>query len=148
MGKEIYEFDYDIAAGRVLPTRVATCSIRGSMAWPDLAFTEDNLKTLESFYIVHYAHALKGFQKLHHVPMLDMAKRFFDGFEHRTRAMAWCLSMHRDEFESFSPDIPSHYGFDKKRSFMLWALRQQERRLKELKKLFFIRVAVEEKENS
>ncbi len=147
VGKEIYEFDYDIAARRVLPTRVATCSIRGSMAWPDLAFTEENLKTLESFYIVHYAHALKGFQKEHQVPMLDLAKRFFDGFEHRTRAMAWCLSMHRDEFESFSPDIPSRYGFDKKRSFMLWALCQQERRLKELKQLFFVRVAVEEKEN-
>lgn len=148
VGKEIYEFDYDIAAGRVLPTRVATCSIRGSMAWPDLAFTEENLKKLESFYIVHYAHALKGFQKQHQVSMLELAERFFDGFEHRTRAMAWCLSMHRDEFESFSPEIPSRYGFDKKRSFMLWALCQQERRLKDLKQLFFTRVAVEEKENA
>lgn len=147
VGKEIYEFEHDIAAGRVLPKRVATCSIRGSMAWPDLSFTEENLSRLASFYIAHYAHALKSFQKQHQVPMAQLAERFFDGFEHRTRAMAWCLSVHRDEFETFSPDIPSRYGFDKKRSFLLWSLMRQERRLVILKQLFFARVAVEEKEN-
>lgn len=148
VGKEIYEFEHDIAAGRVLPKRVAICSIRGSMAWPDLSFTEENLSRLASFYITHYAHALKSFQKQHQVPMAQLAERFFDGFEHRTRAMAWCLSVHRDEFETFSPDIPSRYGFNKKRSFLLWSLMRQERRLKILKQLFFARVAVEEKGNS
>ncbi len=148
VGKEIYEFGYDIAAGRILPKQVATCSIRGSMAWPDLSFTEENLQRLASFYIAHFAHALKNFQKKHAVPMAELAQRFFDGFEHRTRAMAWCLSMHRDEFEAFRPDIPSHYGFDRKRGFLLWALARQERRLPKLKELFFARVDVEEKENT
>ncbi|HBO99498.1 MAG TPA: hypothetical protein DD637_06655 [Verrucomicrobia bacterium] len=148
VGKEIYAFEYDIAAGRILPKSVATCSIRGSMAWPDLSFTEENLKRLAAFYMASYAHALKAFQKKHQVPMPELAERFFGGFEHRTHAMAWSLSVHRDEFESFNPDIPSRYRFDKKRSFLLWSLMRQERRLETLKQLFFARVAAEEKENA
>ena len=49
VGKEIYEFGYEIARERVIPQRVSTCSVRGSFGWPNLAHDEANLAALGNF---------------------------------------------------------------------------------------------------
>ena len=148
VGKEIYEFEYDIMLGRIVPKKVSICSIRGSLGWPSLNYDDENLSRLFNFYLAHFAHALKDYQRRHKVSMNEVAERFMDGFEYRTRAMVWQLSVMRDRFEAFKPDLPSAYGFDKKWHFAMWALDRQERRLSILRKMFFQKVEIVENESS
>ena len=144
VGKEIYEFEYDIIRQRVVPKSVATCSVRGSFGWPDLSFTDDNLSAVASFYLAHYAHALKAYQKRHAVTMREVAERFMDGFEYRTHALSWQLSVMRDEFEGFHPCVPGVYDFDRKWAFVMWSLERQERRMSILRRIFMEKVAIVE----
>ena len=144
VGKEIYEFEYDLLREMVVPKKVATCSIRGSLGWPDLDYTDLNLSAIAGFYFTHFAHALKGFQRQHTVPMADLAERFMSGFEFRTHALAWQLSVMRDKFEDFRPQVHPRYGFDRKWRFAMWALERQERRLPVLRRMFFEKVRVVE----
>ena len=147
VGKEIYEFEYDLLRELVVPKRVTTCSIRGSFGWPELDQTDLNLQAIAGFYLTHFAHALKIYQKQHTVPMAELAGRFMSGFEFRTHAMAWQLSVMRDQFEDFRPPILPCYGFDKKWKFVMWSLERQERRLPLLKKMFLKKVEVIENED-
>ena len=144
VGKEIYEFEYDIIRQRVVPKSVATCSIRGSFGWPDLSHSEENLNALANFYLGHFAHALKIYQKRHAVTMAEVAERFMGGFEYRTHALFWQLSVMRDRFESFRPGLPRVYDFDRKWAFLMWSLERQERRISALRRLFFEKVALVE----
>lgn len=145
VGKEIYEFEYDLIREAVVPKRVTTCSIRGSFGWPDIEHTDENLKAIAGFYFTHFAHALKAFQRRHEsVPLADVAERFMSGFEFRTHAMAWELSVMRSEFESFHPRVKPVYGFDKKWKFVMWSLERQERRLPILENLFYRKLEVVE----
>ena len=148
IGKEIYEFEYDIMLARIVPKKVSLCSIRGSLGWPSLEYDDENLSNLFNFYLAHYAHALKDYQRRHKVSMNEVAERFMDGFEYRTRAMVWQLSVMRDKFEAFKPDLPAVYGFDRKWHFAMWALERQERRLSILRKMFFQKVEIVENESN
>ena len=147
VGKEIYEFEYDILRERVVPKKVSTCSVRGSFGWPSLDYTDENLERIGGFYLGHYAHALKAYQRQHpDVPMADLAERFMGGFEFRTHAMEWQLSVMRDQFEAFDPDVPPRYDFTNKWRFAMWSLERQDRRLPILRKRFFEKVQVVENE--
>ena len=148
IGKEIYEFEYDIMAARIVPKKVATCSVRGSFGWPDLAYTDENLQKMAQFYLAYYAHALKAYQRHHKVTMQEVAEWFMDGFEYRTHAMAWQLSVLRDKFEDFCPKLPTCYAFNRKWRFVLWSLERQERRLPIIRKIFFKKVEIEEHEDT
>ena len=144
VGKEIYEFEYDIVHERVVPKRVSTCSIRGSFGWPSLDYTDANLEAIGEFYFGHYAAALKAYQARHpSVSLADLAARFMDGFEFRTHAMAWQLSVMRDRFEAFDPDVPSRFDFARKWKFAMWALERQGRRLPILRRRFVDKVSGE-----
>ena len=147
VGKEIYEFEYDIVQQRVVPKTVSTCSIRGSFGWPDIGHTEENLQRIAAFYLTYFAHALKEYQRCHKVTMAEVAERFMSGFEFRTHAMEWQLSVMRDKFESFRPALPSSYDFDRKWRFVMWSLERQERRLPVLRKMFFQKVEIVENES-
>ncbi len=142
VGKEIYEFEYDILREAVVPKKVTTCSIRGSFGWPDWEFSDLNLQAIAGFYLTHYAHALKEYCAKHSVPMVDLAERFWTGFEFRTHAMAWQLSVMRDDFENFHPPVLSQYHFDAKWKFVTWSLERQERRLPLLYRMFMKKVRV------
>ncbi|MCR5839862.1 MAG: hypothetical protein K6G94_09560, partial [Kiritimatiellae bacterium] len=144
VGKEIYEFEYDIIRQRVVPKSVATCSIRGSFGWPDISFTEENLHNLAAFYFSYFAHALKIYQKKHNVTMQEVAERFMDGFEYRTHALSWQLSVMRDRFENFHPGLPRVYDFERKWAFLMWSLERQERRIASLRRIFMDKVALVE----
>lgn len=148
VGKEIYEFEYDIIAGRVVPKKVATCSVRGSFGWPCTDHTDENLTRVMSFYFAHYAHALKEYQKRHNATMAEVAERFMAGFEFRTHAMEWQLSVMRDKLEDFRPGLSREYSFDRKWRFVMWSLERQERRLPILRKMFFRRVELVEQEDA
>ena len=100
---------------------------------------------MANFYLSHFAHALKIYQRKHNVTMKEVAERFMDGFEFRTHSLSWQLSVMRDKFESFQPDLPSSYNFAKKWRFVMWSLDRQERRLEILKRMFYKKVEIEEK---
>lgn len=144
VGKEIYEFEYDIIASRIVPKKVATCSVRGSFGWPCTDHTDENLTRVMSFYFAHFAHALKEYQKRHNASMAEVAERFMAGFEFRTHAMEWQLSVMRDKLEDFRPGLSKEFGFDRKWRFIMWSLERQERRLPMLRRMFFRRVELEE----
>ncbi len=146
-GKEIYEFEYDIVNERVVPKSVSTCSVRGSFGWPDLSYTDENLAAINNFYLTCYAHALKTYQRQHNVTMAELAERFMDGFEYRTHAMEWQISVLRDKFEDFKPGLPPGYRFDRKWRFVMWSLERQERRLHVLRRMFFRKVELIENED-
>ena len=148
VGKEIYEFEYDMVRQRVVPKSVATCSVRGSFGWPSLAYDDENLRKIANFYLGHYAHALKIYQRRHRVTMDEVAERFMEGFEFRTHAMAWQLSVMRDKFESYDPAVPAAFGFGRKWRFVMWSLERQERRLSLLRGLFFEKVELVKKEDA
>ena len=99
---------------------------------------------MATFYITHFAHALKLFQKRHAVSMVEMADKFMEGFEYRTKAMEWQLSVMRDRFEDFDPRLPEHYKFARKWRFVMWSLERQMRRLPVLRKMFYKRVEIEQ----
>ena len=147
VGKEIYEFEYDIVNERVVPKKVSTCSVRGSFGWPDLSYTDENLAAINNYYLSCYAHVLKEYQRRHNVTMVEVAERFMDGFEYRTHAMEWQISVLRDKFEDFRPGLPAVYQFDRKWRFVMWSLERQERRLHVLRRMFFRKVELIENED-
>ena len=142
VGKEIYDFEYDIVHQRVVPKSVSTCSVRGSFGWPSLAYDDENLAAIANFYLGFYAHTLKAYQRSHNATMAELAERFFGGFEFRTHAMAWQLSVMRDRFEDFAPHLPASFNFTRKWRFLLWSLERQERRLASLRRTFFQKVSL------
>ena len=147
IGKEIYEFEYDLVREMVVPKRVTTCSVRGSFGWPDLAYTDAHLDAIANFYLGYFAHSVKAYAMRHPcATMAEVAERFMSGFEFRIRALEWQFSVLRDRFEAFRPDVPARFGFDAKWRFALWALERHERRLPRLRRLFFEKVKVIEDE--
>ena len=137
IGKEIYQFSYDIKAGRQLPKDVSYCSVRGSLGWPDRTRTDRNLDTIASFYLAFYALALVDFAEKHSVcPREELGERFFAGFEFRLRAMEWAFTVRRDSFEDFDPKLDTRYGFLDKWHFALWALERHVRRIETLRARF------------
>jgi hypothetical protein len=138
VGKEVFEFGYDIAAKREMPMGVKLCSVRGCFGWPDTSYAETNLDTLFDFYLGCYAQVLHRYWSRHReaVPLEKLTERFFDGFEFKTREMHWNYSVRREQFDAFDPHLPRHYAFSKKWRFALWSLERQLRRLDSLRGLF------------
>jgi hypothetical protein len=141
-GKEVFEFGYDIASKREMPLRVMLCSMRGSLGWTDVSYTEENLGRLFGFYFTRYADVLYRFWQKHRkaVTLDELANRFFDGFELKTREMNWNYSVRREQFDDFTPRLHTNYGFRKKWLFALWSFERQVRRLPQLRLLFIDKV--------
>ncbi|MEI7901023.1 MAG: hypothetical protein WCK89_12290 [bacterium] len=141
-GKEVFECAYDIKSKREMPMRVMLCSIRGAFGWPDTSYTEENLNTLFDFYLTSYAKVLHRYW-LHHkeaVKLDELADRFFDGLEFKTREMHWNYSVRREQFDAFDPQLRQQYAFTRKWRFALWSLERQLRRLEALRVLFHAKV--------
>ncbi len=134
VGKEIYEFGYDLKAMRLMPQKVSFCSLRGTLGWPDLSRSEENLSAMFDFYLSAYAMALHGLRRKHPaVTLREAGDRFFDGFEYRSRAMEWRFASSREQFENFDPRLRPAFGFKRRWAFALWALERQVRRLSSLR---------------
>ena len=143
VGKEVFEFGYDISLKREMPTRVSICSVRGSLGWPDLSYTNENLNKLFTFYLNRYAEVLFAFWSDHAqaVSLTDLAVSFFDGFEQKTREMHWNYTVRREQFDAFDPELPAEYSFVKKWRFALWALDQQAIRIDRLRERFLATIS-------
>jgi hypothetical protein len=138
VGKEIFEFGYDIKSKREMPMRVMLCSIRGALGWPDISYTEENLNALFDFYLGHYSKVVFQYWLTHKdaCELEALADRFFDGFEFKTREMHWNYSVRREQFDAFDPHLRQQYAFTKKWHFALWSLERQLRRIEPLRVLF------------
>ncbi len=150
-GKEIFEFVYDPFKRRPMPTHVRVCSIRGTMGWPNLEHSEENLRETYRFYFKAYATALGDYWRAHAeaCTLNDCAAAFFDGFERKTEAMHWAYCQNRADFNSFDPGLRVAYNFRNKLNFALWALERTAGDLAGLRERFmdavrdvFIKVTV------
>ena len=142
VGKEIYRFDLDLKLGRPMPSSVSCCSARASLGWPDLARTDDNLWAINDFYFAVYARVLGEYAARHPVvPLAELADSFFDGYEHRSRAIAWRVTVMRDEFAQFAPNVPRRYRFAEKWDFAIWALGRRVLGLPRIRRRFDARIA-------
>lgn len=142
VGKEIFEFAYNVQEKKVLPTKVKVCSIRGVMGWPDFSQTEKNERRMNRFYIGEFAGVCGAFWKKHAdcVSCDEVADVFFDGFENKTHEMFWRYQMKSEDFDSFEPNLKSVFNFRKRWAFVLWALERQNNNLSALRRLFMEKV--------
>lgn len=124
IGKEIFAFVYDPFMHRPMPEGVQSCSIRGTMGWPNLAQDAANLYEAHRFYLRAYALALGDYWHSHAetCTLNDCASAFFDGFERRVEAMYWTYRQNKASFDSFNPRLHPRYTFRAKLDFALWAL--------------------------
>ena len=138
LGKEIFEFVYDPFLHRPMPARVSICSIRGTMGWPDLAHTGENLREAHRFYLRAFAQALGTYWQSHaqSCTLNECASAFFDGFSRKTEAMHWAYRQHQADFDAFEPNLRESYRFREKFRFTLWALEEASRRLEPLREHF------------
>ncbi len=137
IGKEIVEFGYDARFGKEMPLKVRLCSVRGTMGWPDLSRTTENLDRCFAFYLKRYAEVVRGYVSLHDSmdPWL-IADAFWEGFSSRTRQFLWNYRNRREWFDSYSPRLFGDYRFGEKWAFALWALERQAELLPELSTRF------------
>ncbi len=137
-GKEIIEFGYDVQRMREMPLRVRLCSVRGTLGWPRLEWTEKNLEHCFAVYMMAFARGMLGFWKEHEstVSSADLCDRFMDGFAASTRELHWNYTCRREQFDLFNPDVRSVFKFKTKWHFALWSLDQQYRRLPDLRQRF------------
>lgn len=139
-GKEIVEFGFDIRYGKEMPLKIRLCSVRGTLGWPDLSQTEENLSRCFDFYLGVYAGVAAGYARRH--PVLDawdVADAFWEGFAARTRVLHWNYMGRREQFDSFSPRLFGDYRFAEKWSFALWALVRQREALEDLGEIFRVK---------
>ncbi|MEG1480365.1 MAG: hypothetical protein RSD41_05115 [Kiritimatiellia bacterium] len=137
-GKEIFESTYDPFKHRPMPSSVHVCSIRGSMGWPTLAQTQDNLDESYNFYMHAYAVVLGNYWKTHAeaCTLNEAASAFFDGIEKKTEAMHWTYQKNRRSFDSFDPGLRPVFAFRAKLDFSLWALEATAHDLPKLRERF------------
>lgn len=139
IGKEIYRFAWNVDMGRVMPRSVYTCSLRGSCGWPDITCSEANFRKAAKFYIGEYAHAFaKWLEECKAVPSerLSLLAKFAEGFESRTKALAWRYTRQREELIKFSPPIPESFCFLEKGLFIMKSLLWQAAHLDEIRDEF------------
>lgn len=150
-GKEIFEFVYDPFKRRPMPAHVRVCSIRGTMGWPNLERSEDNLRETYRFYLRAYAATLGDYWRAHAeaCTLNECAAAFFDGFARKTEAMHWAYGQRRADFDTFNPGLRPIYAFRPKLDFALWALERTAEDLPRLRERFmdavrdaFVKVSV------
>ncbi len=137
-GKEIFEFVYDPFKRRLMPTRVQTCSIRGTMGWPNFEKIEDNLNEAHRFYLNAFAKELASYWRKHAdaCTLNECANAFFDGFMRKIEAMHWTYQQNKSSFDTFDPGLRPGYYFREKLDFALWSLVEAEKRLLKLREDF------------
>ncbi|MBR1609738.1 MAG: hypothetical protein IJ678_09015 [Kiritimatiellae bacterium] len=147
IGKEIVEFGYDARFGKEMPLRVRLCSVRGTMGWPDLSRTPENLGRCFDFYLRRYAEVVAGYASRHEsADPWALADAFWEGFASRTRQFLWNYRNRREWFDGYNPRLFGDYKFAEKWSFVLWALERQAEMLPALSEKFtdFFRAMREE----
>lgn len=127
MGKEIIEFDHDIAFGCEMPCAMRLCSVRGALGWPCIDKTRENLDVCFSVYTESFAKAVVRFwRKIGQQVALDVVMNdFCAGFASAMREIYWNYYNRRELFNSFDPCLRSSFKFRQKWQFVLWSLSKQ-----------------------
>lgn len=137
-GKEIVEFGYDVRYGKEMPLHVRLCSVRGTMGWADLSYTEENLANIFDLYMGFFSQMVFDYTEQHTViSPWDIADAFLDGFTAKTREISWNYRNRREHFDNYEPRVFGDYRFVEKWKFALWALEEQRKRLDALAELFY-----------
>ena len=136
-GKEIIEFGTDPSDGKAMPMRYRLCSVRGTMGWPDMRCTPENLAAIFKRYIATYAGVVAKYVHAHpSVPHEQIVDAFVEGFKSRTREIYWNYRAHREQFEQYGQKHCGQFQFRERWAFVLWALNEQYQRLDELEAAF------------
>jgi hypothetical protein len=127
-GKEIIEFGYDVKQRCEMPIRVRLCSVRGTLGWPDIEHTQQNLDRCYDVFMRAFARSLKALWREHAdmVAIKEMRDHFLQGFMATTRELYWNYTSRREPFYAFNPDVREMFKFQKKWRFALWALEKQQ----------------------
>jgi hypothetical protein len=157
VGKEIFEFTFDLEWDREMPLRVEMCSVRGALGWPVFTQTEENFGKVLEFYLSRYAQVLVEFWRKHcdavelkaskngagadleaqkRDKFGDLVEDFIAGFSVKTQEMSWKYKMRDKQFDAFDPKLPANFDFKEKWAFALWALVKQEKCLDEIGEMF------------
>ena len=135
-GKEIIEFGYDVRWGKEMPRRVRLCSIRGTLGWPDLSRTDENMARIFDFYLSRYAQVVHEYAQTHTVlEGYETLDAFWEGFSARIRELAWNYVTRRELFDGFQPRIFGDFRFCEKWNFALWSLEEARNRLDEMNRI-------------
>lgn len=137
VGKEIVEFGYDVRFGKEMPLRIRLCSVRGTMGWPCLDKTDENLGRCFDAFLSRHAQVAFEYSRRHpSMDAEDVADSFWVGFSACTRQLYWNYRNRRELFDRYDPHLYGDYRFPEKWSFVLWALERQDERLGALAELF------------
>ncbi|MBQ6923185.1 MAG: hypothetical protein IJQ73_00955 [Kiritimatiellae bacterium] len=130
-GKEIVEFGYDLNFRCEMPVDVRLCSIRGTLGWPCIDKTPENMEVCIDSYAEAFAAAVVRIWHEHSraVTLDQVVKHFNEGFSSCTREIYWNYASQRELFNQFDPGLRAIFKFVPKWSFILWALRQQYEQL-------------------
>ncbi len=126
-GKEIIEFDHDLAWGCEMPCGMRLSSIRGSLGWPCFDRTKENLDKCFATYTEAFARTAVDFwQKNGAVVSLDaLMEDFCAGFTAATHEIFWNYYNRRELFSQFDPALKPTFHFRQKWLFVLWSLERQ-----------------------
>ncbi len=126
-GKEIVEFKHDVAWGCDMPSTIRLCSVRGTLGWPCVDKTKENIDHCFATYVEAFAKASVDYQKISvpKLPLDAVMNDFCAGFIAATREIYWNYYNKRELFENFNPALSKKFRFRQKWLFALWALEQQ-----------------------
>ena len=126
-GKEIVEFGYDLAYRCEMPVDVRICSIRGSLGWPCIDKTQENMEVCFDTYSEAFGATVAAIWRKHAaaVTLDDVISRFNEGFASATRIIYWNHATQREPFDQFDPHLRPMFQFTQKWHFALWALDEQ-----------------------
>lgn len=126
-GKEILEFAYDLNYSCEMPAKIRLCSIRGSLGWPCIDKTPENIEVCFDTYAESFAATIVDIWRKHQraVTLDQVVKHFNEGFSLTTRELYRNYASQRELFTQFDPGLRSIFKFVPKWNFALWALEQQ-----------------------
>lgn len=139
-GKEIVEFGFDMKFRCEMPVRIRLCSIRGSLGWPCVDKTKDNISICFETYAEAFAQNIVNFWHEHSgvVTLDEVISNFNDGFAACSREIYWNYISHRELFTQFDPGLRAIFKFPQKWSFALWAIEEQFKYIDKIKALITI----------
>lgn len=139
-GKEIVEFGFDMKFRCEMPVRIHLSSIRGSLGWPCIDKTSENIAICFETYAEAFADTIVQFWHEHSrvVTLDEVISNFNEGFAACSREIYWNYMNHRELFTQFDPGLRAVFKFQQKWPFALWAIEQQFKYIDKIKAIITV----------
>lgn len=126
-GKEIIEFVRDLSTGIEMASGMRLCSVRGSLGWPCIEQTRENINKCFAAYVDAFARTAVDFWRRNggSLSLNAIMDDFCTGFVSATREIYWNYQSRRETFAEFDPQLKPAFHFRQKWLFALWALERQ-----------------------